>query len=219
MKLWSWSVGHCSVTVSIVKDKLWKASLETCYNSVITTRNENAESWPEPVIEHLVGRQGQPRGAQVHAMHWVTGRGGARIHLFPELFKGLAKEMRTSFVGDPCIPEAFQRQAALFLCFCICGCCIWAHSCLLQPKTLPPHYYCGTFHPIIALRHLQKYQNVSFFNWIFWNNKNIYSKWMLQDLLELLQLQCSLSFHSTLFFTEDHLMQRNSYTFVSAQSH
>ena len=27
----------------------------------------NAESQPEPEIEHLVGRQGQPRGAQVHA--------------------------------------------------------------------------------------------------------------------------------------------------------
>ena len=29
----------------------------------------NAKLWPEPVIEHLVGRQDQPRGAQVHAMH------------------------------------------------------------------------------------------------------------------------------------------------------
>ena len=28
----------------------------------------NAESQPEAVMEHLVGRQGQPRGAQVHAM-------------------------------------------------------------------------------------------------------------------------------------------------------
>ena len=29
----------------------------------------NAKSWPEPVIEHLVGRQDQPRGAQVHAIY------------------------------------------------------------------------------------------------------------------------------------------------------
>ena len=28
-----------------------------------------SNSWLEPVIEHLVGRQGQPRGAQVHAMY------------------------------------------------------------------------------------------------------------------------------------------------------
>ena len=30
--------------------------------------SRNAESWPEAVMEHLVGRQGQPRGAQVHAV-------------------------------------------------------------------------------------------------------------------------------------------------------
>jgi len=29
----------------------------------------NAESQLEPVIEHLVGRQGQPRAAQLHALH------------------------------------------------------------------------------------------------------------------------------------------------------
>jgi len=29
----------------------------------------NAESGPEAVMEHLEGRQGQPRGAQVHAMN------------------------------------------------------------------------------------------------------------------------------------------------------
>jgi len=45
----------------------------------------NAKSWFEPVIEHLMGRQGQPRGAQVHVMPMMTGRGGARIHLFPDL--------------------------------------------------------------------------------------------------------------------------------------
>jgi len=29
----------------------------------------NSKSRPKPVTEHLVGRQDQPRGAQVHAMH------------------------------------------------------------------------------------------------------------------------------------------------------
>ena len=29
----------------------------------------NANSWLEPVIEHLVEKQDQPRGAQVYAMH------------------------------------------------------------------------------------------------------------------------------------------------------
>ena len=32
------------------------------------TRSGNAETGLEAVMEHLVGRQGQPRGAQVHAM-------------------------------------------------------------------------------------------------------------------------------------------------------
>jgi len=36
-------------------------------------------------MEHLVGRQGQPREAQVHAMYLSDGRGGARIHPFPAL--------------------------------------------------------------------------------------------------------------------------------------
>jgi len=36
---------------------------EVCYCS------GNAKSQLEPVIEHPVGRQGQPRGAQVYAMH------------------------------------------------------------------------------------------------------------------------------------------------------
>jgi len=33
--------------------------------------SQNAKSWLEAVIEHLVGRQGQPRGAQVYAVHLI----------------------------------------------------------------------------------------------------------------------------------------------------
>ena len=49
--------------------------------------NRNAKSGLEPVIEHLGGRQGQPRGAQVCAMHlsdWKEWR-STWIHLFPGL--------------------------------------------------------------------------------------------------------------------------------------
>ena len=38
------------------------------FKSFVQTCSGNAESQLEAVIEHLVGRQGQPRGAQVHAM-------------------------------------------------------------------------------------------------------------------------------------------------------
>jgi len=38
-----------------------------------------------------------------------------------------------------------------FLCFCVCGCCVWACPHLLQPRIVPPHYYCCTFQHIITL--------------------------------------------------------------------
>jgi len=40
----------------------------------------NVKSWLEPVIENLVGREGQHRGAQVYAMHLSDGKGAARIY-------------------------------------------------------------------------------------------------------------------------------------------
>lgn len=39
------------------------------YRVDIKECSRNAKSQLEPVIEHLVGRRGQPRGAQVQAMH------------------------------------------------------------------------------------------------------------------------------------------------------
>jgi len=62
--------------------------------------SRNTESWPEAVIEHLVGRQGWPRGAQVHAMQlsdWNGMETGACIHPFSALTEGLAVE-----VSVPC---------------------------------------------------------------------------------------------------------------------
>jgi len=44
----------------------------------------NAKSWLEALIEHLLGRQGQPKGAQVYAMHLSDQKGRARIHPFPD---------------------------------------------------------------------------------------------------------------------------------------
>ena len=35
----------------------------------MSKRSGNAKSWPEPVMEHLVRRQGQARGAQVCVVH------------------------------------------------------------------------------------------------------------------------------------------------------
>ena len=38
-------------------------------NNSLRSCKGNAKSWVESVIEHLVGRQGQPKGAQVNATH------------------------------------------------------------------------------------------------------------------------------------------------------
>ena len=43
----------------------------------------NAKSWPEAVIEHLVGRQGQRRGAQVHAVHLSNQKGWSQDRPLP----------------------------------------------------------------------------------------------------------------------------------------
>ena len=54
-----------------------KASLRIFKPTPIPERSRNAKAWPEPVIERLVGGQGQPRAAQVRAMHlsdWMRWR-------------------------------------------------------------------------------------------------------------------------------------------------
>jgi len=43
--------------------------------STLEKSDRNDKSWLETVIEHLVGRQGQSRGAQVHAMHLCDQKG------------------------------------------------------------------------------------------------------------------------------------------------
>jgi len=49
----------------------------------------NAKSGPEPVIEHLVGRQGQPKGAQVHAVYLSDQKGWSQAPpLSQTSFKG-----------------------------------------------------------------------------------------------------------------------------------
>ena len=98
----------------------------------------NARSQLEAVIEHLVGRQGQRRGAQVHANSSQTSWKGWQWR-------------RGCLTGDPCLPEAFQGSAAFFLSFCVHSCCTWAYPHLLQPRTLPPHSYPCAFRCTVPL--------------------------------------------------------------------
>ena len=51
---------------------MWNTSSIILASAIITLVQKccgNAKTQLEPVIEHLVGRQGQSRGAQVHATH------------------------------------------------------------------------------------------------------------------------------------------------------
>lgn len=93
----------------------------------------NAKSWPEAVVEHLVGRQGQHGRAQVTCSvlndwngwsqdppllrpHWRVGNGGEDISS-----------------GDPCIPEdlaSLLKVSSFFLLF------LWLLQSLLSRSSL-----------------------------------------------------------------------------------
>jgi len=47
--------------------------------------SRNANSWPEPVIEHQVGRQGQLRGTQVQTVHLSDWKGWSKALCLPRL--------------------------------------------------------------------------------------------------------------------------------------
>lgn len=57
-------------------------------------------------MEYLVGRQGQPTGAQVLAMYMSDGRAAVKIHPFQHLAKG-GQWRKRYFAGDSCLSEAF----------------------------------------------------------------------------------------------------------------
>ena len=66
--------------------------------------SRNDKSQPEALIEHLVGRQIQPRGAQVHAMYLRGVEPGSTPS--QTSFKGW--QWRCGYLGgDPCLPEVF----------------------------------------------------------------------------------------------------------------
>lgn len=60
-------------------------SLDIFYEYVIAIHSRNAKSGLEPMIENLVGRQGQPNGVEVQAMHLSDWKAGAMIHPYPDL--------------------------------------------------------------------------------------------------------------------------------------
>ena len=111
----------------------------------------NAKLGLEAVMEHLVGRQGQPRGAQSHAMQLIDWKEWSHD---PPL---LRPHLRVGSGGEGILLEisvylrSSEGRQIFFFCFCIYGCYIWACLYLPQPRIVPPCCYCCTFHPIIVL--------------------------------------------------------------------
>ena len=101
------------------------------------------------MIEHLVGRQGQSRGAQVHAMDdqkdWSQDPPLPRPHL------RFGSGGQAVLLEVPVYLEAFGRLAEFFLYFYACGYCICASPRLLQPRILLLCYHCCAFHHVTAL--------------------------------------------------------------------
>ena len=117
--------------------------------------SRNAKSWLEAVIEHLVRRQGQPRGAQVHAMFlsdqksWSqdpplprprlrVGSGGKGILLkIPAYLRPFKGKQLLSFIS---VPTAVAFEQVLTCCslepFCSAVVAVLSIMlCLLMPMS------------------------------------------------------------------------------------
>ena len=101
-----------------------------------------------------MGRQGQLRGAQVHAMYLSAQKGWSQDLPLPRPHLWVGSGGEGISLEIPAYLWPFKGKKLFFLCFCIYGCYVWACSLLLQPGIVPPHYYCCAFHHIIALHTL-----------------------------------------------------------------
>ena len=68
----------------------------------------NAKSWLEAVIEHLMGRQGQPRGAQMRAVYLNDWEGWSQDPSPPRPHLRIGSGSERYPIRDLCPPEAFQ---------------------------------------------------------------------------------------------------------------
>ena len=102
-------------------------------------------------MEHLVGRQGQPRGAHsgaFHCMH-LTRRGGTRIPLLPRAHLRVGSGGEGILLGIPDYLRPSKGKQFFFLHFCVHGCCISAcphflHLGLCHPAPIAVPSITGT---------------------------------------------------------------------------
>ena len=105
---------------------------------LVSSCSRNAKSQPEPVMEHLVGRQGQPRELRcMQCNHWVTEGLGQDAPLpRPHLRAGSGSEGIS--LGIPVYLRPSKGKSKLFfsICFCIDSCYIWLYPHLLQRRAV-----------------------------------------------------------------------------------
>ena len=80
-------------------------------------------SWLELVIELLVGRQDQPRGAQVHAMHLSDQKGWSQDPPLPRPHLRVGSGGKSILLEIPAHLRPSKGKQIFFLCFCIHVCC------------------------------------------------------------------------------------------------
>ena len=79
------------------------------------------------VMEHLVGRQGQPKGAQIHAVHLSDQKGWSQDPPLPRPHLRVGSGGKGISLEIPADLRPFKDKQFLFP-LCIYGCCVWACS-------------------------------------------------------------------------------------------
>lgn len=113
----------------------------------------SAKSGREPVIEQLVGRQGEPRVAQVHAMLLKDWKGWIQDSPLPRPYSRVDSGGK-GISGDPCLPfQGFLRVSRFFFSLFLCPQLLhWAYPHLQHPMNLLLFYHCCAFHCIVELQ-------------------------------------------------------------------
>ena len=82
----------------------------------------NVKSQPEAVIEHLVGRQGRPRAAQLYAMHLSDWEGWSQDPPLPRPHLKVCSGGKGISLEIPAYLRPSKGKQIFFLSFCIHSC-------------------------------------------------------------------------------------------------
>ena len=115
--------------------------------------SRNAKSQPEPAIEHLLGGQGQPMGAQVHAMYLSDGKGWNQYPPLPRPHLRTASGGEGFLLEIPVYLQPSEGKQPLSIISVpmavafeqILTCCSLGPFSLLSLLRFPLHYTSHTF--------------------------------------------------------------------------